>query len=122
MIKGIAMDEAGHFIGFTWDWLDWRSILVALTLIQPQPRERKHPFDLDDADLLADLHWVRADRVSLHHPEPNHDLSSRSRSQCPSVYAHLYWSAYSYYAVLQHLQLCGVPRQSRWGCMWGVNE
>ncbi|MEH1799223.1 MAG: cytochrome d ubiquinol oxidase subunit II [Nostoc sp.] len=28
------MDEAGHFIGGMWDWFDWRSLLVALTLIQ----------------------------------------------------------------------------------------
>ncbi|WP_026073107.1 cytochrome d ubiquinol oxidase subunit II [Nodosilinea nodulosa] len=34
VIEGIEVDEAGHFIGSTWDWLDWRSLLVALTLIQ----------------------------------------------------------------------------------------
>ncbi|MGB3515294.1 MAG: cytochrome d ubiquinol oxidase subunit II [Elainellaceae cyanobacterium] len=34
VIEGIAVDEAGHFIGSTWDWLDWRSLLVALALIQ----------------------------------------------------------------------------------------
>jgi cytochrome bd ubiquinol oxidase subunit II len=34
VIEGIAVDQAGHFIGSTWDWLDWRSLLVALTLIQ----------------------------------------------------------------------------------------
>jgi cytochrome bd ubiquinol oxidase subunit II len=34
VIEGIAVDETGHFIGSTWDWLDWRSLLVALTLIQ----------------------------------------------------------------------------------------
>ncbi|MBE9136423.1 cytochrome d ubiquinol oxidase subunit II [Nodosilinea sp. LEGE 07088] len=34
VIEGIAVDEAGHFIGSTWDWLDWRSLLVTLTLIQ----------------------------------------------------------------------------------------
>lgn len=34
ILEGIAVDEAGHFIGGIWDWLDWRSILVALTLIQ----------------------------------------------------------------------------------------
>jgi cytochrome bd ubiquinol oxidase subunit II len=33
-IEGITVDAAGHFAGSTWDWLDWRSILVALTLIQ----------------------------------------------------------------------------------------
>lgn len=34
VIEGIAVDEAGHFMGSIWDWLDWRSLLVALTLIQ----------------------------------------------------------------------------------------
>jgi cytochrome bd ubiquinol oxidase subunit II len=34
VIEGITVDDAGHFTGSTWDWLDWRSILVALTLIQ----------------------------------------------------------------------------------------
>lgn len=34
VFEGIAVDEAGHFIGGMWDWLSWRSILVALTLIQ----------------------------------------------------------------------------------------
>lgn len=34
VIAGISVDQAGHFIGTTWDWLNWKSILVALTLIQ----------------------------------------------------------------------------------------
>lgn len=34
VLKGIAVDEKGHFIGGTWDWLSWQSVLVALTLIQ----------------------------------------------------------------------------------------
>lgn len=34
VVEGIKVDTAGHFIGSTWDWLDWRSLLVALTLIQ----------------------------------------------------------------------------------------
>lgn len=34
VISGISVDRAGHFIGTTWDWLNWKSILVALTLIQ----------------------------------------------------------------------------------------
>ena len=34
ILQGITVDEAGHFIGGTWDWLGLRSILVALTLIQ----------------------------------------------------------------------------------------
>ena len=34
ILQGIAVDQAGHFIGGTWDWLGLRSLLVALTLIQ----------------------------------------------------------------------------------------
>jgi cytochrome d ubiquinol oxidase subunit II len=34
VLKGIAVDETGHFIGTPWDWLSWQSVLVALTLIQ----------------------------------------------------------------------------------------
>ncbi|NMG20874.1 cytochrome d ubiquinol oxidase subunit II [Brasilonema bromeliae] len=34
VLKGIAVDETGHFIGTSWDWLSWQSVLVALTLIQ----------------------------------------------------------------------------------------
>lgn len=34
VFEGIAVDGAGHFVGGMWDWLSWRSILVALTLIQ----------------------------------------------------------------------------------------
>ena len=34
ILQGIAVDDAGHFIGGTWDWLTLRSLLTALTLIQ----------------------------------------------------------------------------------------
>ncbi|VXD11259.1 ubiquinol oxidase subunit II, cyanide insensitive [Planktothrix serta PCC 8927] len=34
VLQGIAVDELGHFTGGMWDWLDWRSLLVAITLIQ----------------------------------------------------------------------------------------
>jgi cytochrome bd ubiquinol oxidase subunit II len=34
VLTGISVDKAGHFIGTTWDWFNWHSILVALTLIQ----------------------------------------------------------------------------------------
>jgi cytochrome d ubiquinol oxidase subunit II len=34
VLKGIQVEQAGHFIGTTWDWLSWQTILVALTLIQ----------------------------------------------------------------------------------------
>jgi cytochrome bd ubiquinol oxidase subunit II len=34
ILEGITVDESGHFAGSIWDWLDWRSLLVALTLIQ----------------------------------------------------------------------------------------
>jgi len=34
VLSGIRVDEAGHFVGSTWDWLSWPSVLAALTLIQ----------------------------------------------------------------------------------------
>jgi len=34
VFEGITTDAAGHFAGGIWDWLTWRSIIVALTLIQ----------------------------------------------------------------------------------------
>lgn len=34
VLAGIRVDESGHFIGSTWDWLSWQSVLAALTLIQ----------------------------------------------------------------------------------------
>jgi cytochrome bd ubiquinol oxidase subunit II len=34
VLKGIKVDDTGHFIGGNWDWLSWQSVLVALTLIQ----------------------------------------------------------------------------------------
>jgi len=34
VFEGIQVDAAGHFAGGIWDWLTWRSVIVALTLIQ----------------------------------------------------------------------------------------
>ncbi len=34
VFEGITVDAAGHFAGGIWDWLTWRSVIVALTLIQ----------------------------------------------------------------------------------------
>lgn len=34
VLSGIQVDSSGHFIGGVWDWLSWRSLLVALTLVQ----------------------------------------------------------------------------------------
>ena len=34
VIEGIHVDATGHFIGSTWDWFNWRSVVVAITLIQ----------------------------------------------------------------------------------------
>jgi len=34
VFEGINVDAAGHFAGGMWDWLTWRSVVVALTLIQ----------------------------------------------------------------------------------------
>jgi cytochrome d ubiquinol oxidase subunit II len=34
VFEGITVDADGHFAGGIWDWLTWRSVVVALTLIQ----------------------------------------------------------------------------------------
>ncbi|AFY57837.1 cytochrome d oxidase cyd, subunit II [Rivularia sp. PCC 7116] len=34
VLAGIKVDDKGHFIGTTWDWLNVPSVLIALTLIQ----------------------------------------------------------------------------------------
>lgn len=34
VFEGIQVDAQGHFAGGVWDWLTWRSIIVALTLVQ----------------------------------------------------------------------------------------
>lgn len=34
VFEGIVVDDLGHFAGGPFDWLTWRSVLVALTLIQ----------------------------------------------------------------------------------------
>ena len=34
VFEGITVDDLGHFSGGIWDWLTWRSVIVALTLIQ----------------------------------------------------------------------------------------
>jgi len=34
VFEGITVDAQGHFAGDMWDWLTWRSIIVALTLVQ----------------------------------------------------------------------------------------
>jgi cytochrome d ubiquinol oxidase subunit II len=34
VFEGITVDAQGHFAGGMWDWLTWRSIIVALTLVQ----------------------------------------------------------------------------------------
>lgn len=34
VFEGITVDASGHFAGGIWDWLTWRSVIVALTLIQ----------------------------------------------------------------------------------------
>jgi cytochrome d ubiquinol oxidase subunit II len=34
VFEGINVDTQGHFAGGVWDWLTWRSVIVALTLIQ----------------------------------------------------------------------------------------
>ncbi len=34
VLAGIDVDASGHFIGTTWDWLRWPTVLMAVTLVQ----------------------------------------------------------------------------------------
>ena len=34
VLQGITVDQSGHFVGGNFDWLDWQSVLITLTLIQ----------------------------------------------------------------------------------------
>lgn len=34
VLSGIQVDSAGHFTGTMWDWLNWRSLIASLTLVQ----------------------------------------------------------------------------------------
>jgi cytochrome bd ubiquinol oxidase subunit II len=60
VFEGISVDEAGHFTGGVWDWLSWRSILVALTLIQGYVLIGSTYLVMKTSDTLQDTHYKTA--------------------------------------------------------------
>jgi cytochrome d ubiquinol oxidase subunit II len=60
VFEGITVDAAGHFTGGIWDWLTWRSILVALTLIQGYVLIGSSYLILKTSGELQDVHYKTA--------------------------------------------------------------
>lgn len=60
VFEGITVDAAGHFAGGIWDWLTWRSILVALTLIQGYVLIGSTYLILKTSGELQDTHYKTA--------------------------------------------------------------
>jgi cytochrome bd ubiquinol oxidase subunit II len=60
VFEGIAVDEAGHFTGGMWDWLTWRSVLVALTLIQGYVLIGSTYLVMKTTDTLQETHYKTA--------------------------------------------------------------
>lgn len=60
VFEGITVDSAGHFAGGIWDWLTWRSIIVALTLIQAYVLVGSTYLILKTSGELQDTHYRTA--------------------------------------------------------------
>lgn len=60
VFEGIKVDAAGHFVGGIWDWLTWRSIIVALTLIQGYVLIGSTYLILKTSGELQDTHYKTA--------------------------------------------------------------
>jgi cytochrome d ubiquinol oxidase subunit II len=60
VFEGITVDAAGHFAGGIWDWLTWRSVIVALTLIQAYVLVGSAYLILKTAGELQDNHYKTA--------------------------------------------------------------
>ncbi len=60
VFEGIRVDELGHFAGGIWDWLTWRSVVVALTLIQAYVLVGSTYLILKTTDTLQDTHYKTA--------------------------------------------------------------
>jgi cytochrome d ubiquinol oxidase subunit II len=60
VFEGITVDTAGHFAGGIWDWLTWRSIIVALTLIQGYVLIGSTYLILKTSGELQDMHYKTA--------------------------------------------------------------
>lgn len=60
VFEGITVDAAGHFAGGIWDWLTWRSVIVALTLIQAYVLVGSSYLILKTSGELQDTHYKTA--------------------------------------------------------------
>lgn len=60
VFEGIEVDAAGHFAGGIWDWLTWRSAIVALTLIQGYVLIGSTYLILKTSGTLQDTHYKTA--------------------------------------------------------------
>jgi len=60
VFEGITVDAAGHFAGGIWDWLTWRSVIVALTLIQAYVLVGSTYLILKTSGELQDTHYRTA--------------------------------------------------------------
>jgi cytochrome bd ubiquinol oxidase subunit II len=60
VLEGIRVDEKGHFVGGTWDWLSWQTTIVALTLIQGYVLIGSTYLILKTAGELQDAHYRTA--------------------------------------------------------------
>jgi len=65
VIEGIHVDETGHFIGSTWDWFNWRSIIIALTLIQGYVLIGSCYLIMKTSDTLQESHYKTAKLASI---------------------------------------------------------
>ena len=60
VLSGIQVDSAGHFTGGALDWLNWRSLLVALTLVQGYVLIGSTYLILKTEDELQETHYRTA--------------------------------------------------------------
>ncbi|NET38189.1 MAG: cytochrome d ubiquinol oxidase subunit II, partial [Cyanothece sp. SIO1E1] len=60
VFEGISVDADGHFTGGAFDWLSWRSVLVALTLIQGYVLSGSTYLILKTTGELQDTHFKTA--------------------------------------------------------------
>jgi cytochrome bd ubiquinol oxidase subunit II len=60
VLAGIPVDQAGHFVGGAWDWLSFKSVLVALTLIQGYVLIGSTYLILKTHGELQDIHYKTA--------------------------------------------------------------
>jgi cytochrome d ubiquinol oxidase subunit II len=65
VLSGIQVDSAGHFTGTMWDWLNWRSLIAALTLVQGYVLIGSTYLILKTSGELQETHYRTATIASL---------------------------------------------------------